>query len=680
MKKSFLAIALLSGLGITNSAFANSLSNMHVNFLSDNSNSVKFEFSDKVVKPVAIDSKNNVIHLKFEDLQSALKNDYFNINESGIRNIKFENTGKDLNVYISLDQLKRFNSYETNNSFTLDLENKSISNIEYDKLINAKQDILIDSVNFERDNDNQSEIVISHNSNNPIYDVVEFNGGIELTFDNASMPSKLFKNVDVSEYSTPIDSYLTRIEDGHAVVKVFYKKNFNANYVITKVDNKIVIVVKGNESTTLRTSSDGTIKSKNKSHFEGERIDFDFQDIPVKNALFLIAQKMGLNLVMADNIDGRLTLLLKDVPYDQALDIILRTKGLGKHIEGNIMLVAPLEEIMQREEFELTSKNKIDDIKPLKTDTVQIKYAKSADVFALLDKIKSDRGNIIFDARTNKMFLEDTASKLFEMKNLIEKIDIPVRQVSVEARIVYAKKSVGDSLGVKWRSGVNPKGGSLVTEKNAEKGEDVTHEQINGSNLAVGVGSALGSLGGAANTAAITLGFINANVDVTLNALEKTGDVDIISKPLIISADKKTSKISSGKEFPYREISENGDVTTSFKEIKLSLEVTPQITPDNKLIMDLSVIQDSIAELTDAGPALDSTDINTQVIVNDKETLVLGGVFKNEEVNGVEKVPFLGDLPIIGNAFKYKEKNNEKMELLIFITPKILNGDEVITK
>ena len=665
MKKNILTIALLSSFGFSGTVFANSLDNMHVNFLTNNSNAITFDFADGVIKPKSIESKDNVIHLKFEDIKNNLKNDYFNINESGLRNIKLVNTGDDLNVYISLDDLKKYHTYSTANSFTLDLENKTLTNSEYNKLLHVKNDILIDNVKFKKDNNNQSQIVISHNSNKPIYNVVEFNGGIELSFDKASMPSKLFKNVDVSEYNTSISNYTTKIEKGEAIVKIFFNKSYSSNYVITKVDNKIIIVVNGNKMTNVSIPIDKSDMKKgvNKVTFHGEKLDFNFQGISIKNALFLIAEKMNLNLVMADNIDGTLTLRLKNVPYDQALDIILRTKGLGKHIEGNIMLIAPLEEIIKREEYELTSKNKINEIKPLETKTVQIKYAKSADVFAILNKIKSERGNIIFDSRTNKMFLEDSPKKLFEMKNLIEKIDIPVRQVSVQARIVYAKKNIADNLGVKWQAGM----------------PDNLH-QLGGSNLGIANGGSLGSLGDSVKTLGLTLGFMNADVAMTLEALSKTGDVDIVSKPLIISADKKKSKISSGKEFPYREISDNGDVTTSFKEIKLSLEVTPQITPDDKLIMDLSIIQDSIAELTDAGPALDSTDITTQVIVNNNQTLVLGGVFKNEVVNSEEKVPLLGDIPIIGNAFKYKGKTNEKMELLIFITPKILNGDEIITQ
>ena len=327
------------------------------------------------------------------------------------------------------------------------------------------------------------------------------------------------------------------------------------------------------------------------------------------------------------------------------------------------MIVAPLEEIVSREQFELASKKKIKDVKPLSNKEIQVNYAKASDAFALVENMVSPRGKVIFDERTNKIFIEDIEEKVFDMEKMIESIDVPVRQVSVEARIVYAKKSAQEEMGVRWGVGGNNSYNSTITD-----------------NIGIADGSSLGSLGGAANTVGVTLGFLNANVDATLNALETSGDVEIVARPTVIAADKQKSVIASGQEYPYLEISDDGDVTTTFKEVVLSLDVTPQITPDDTLILDLAIVQDSIAEITEAGPALDTTNITSRVIVDNMETLVLGGVFKEDTIEGEEKVPLLGDIPLLGDAFKYKNESKEKVELLIFITPKILDGEKIINR
>lgn len=666
MRKLFLAMVASGMLTVSShSSLANTLEQMQIEFLNDNTNVVKFDFSEETVKPQVLDSKDNEIHLLFSGLTSEMKEDFFNIQESGIKNVSIEEDGNDLHVYINLTAKHKYDFNYTKETMIMELTQNSISYEEIESAWKYNNEFKISDVLFNRHSNEHADIIIKHNDTKADFDVVEFDGGVQFTFEESSIPTKLFEKKDVSEFSTPIQSYLTKIEDGKAVLKVFYNPNYKASFVTTEIGNQFVVIVKGEDYkqniSNLRNKNNSSSKDTliRESSFDGDLISFNFQDVPIKSALFVIAKKMNLNLVMGDNINGRITLLLDNVPHDQALDIILRTKGLGKYIEGNVMLVAPLEEIVQRQEFELSSKKKIVEISPLKSDTVQIKYAKSEAVYTLLDKVKSNRGNIIFDERTNKMFLEDTPQKLFEMKNLIEEIDIPVRQVAVEARIVYAQKSASKEMGIKWSAGLDS--------------DDFTG--VGNTSLGLGDGSSIDG-----NGIDLTLGFMSANVDATLTALEDDGDIEIVARPLVLAANKQKSKIASGKEYPYAEISDSGDVTTSFKEIVLSLDVTPQITPNDKLILDLEIVQDAIAELTDAGPALDTTEISTQVIVDNKETLVLGGVFKDTVIDEDSRVPILGDIPLLGKAFSYSTDSTEQVELLIFITPTILNGEDIIRR
>jgi type IV pilus assembly protein PilQ len=668
MKKTTIAMIMCSLL--SGQVFANSLENMQVRFLKNNDSLLKFDFEDDSAYVEELSNDNGIVYLKIPKVKSNLSNDYFDIDEGGIKNVKIEDRGNNLHIYVTAEDYLRPVVSKKKDTITLNFENNVASYQDLDKIIEVDNDIFIDDVKFERESDVQSKIVVSHNSDNPIFDITEYDGGALIIFENASIPSRLFKNNEVSSFRTPISKYLTKIENGSFMLDITFNKGYKVDLFNTKDDNKIIFIANGKKSVEIEEDdvvyeNDNGLSVPNvtSSVNNEELITFNFQNIEIGKALFVLAQKMGLNLVMDDKIKGTLSLKLKDVPQDQALNVILRTKGLGKYVEGNIMIVAPLEDIVAREQFELSSKKKIKEVKPLVSKEVQVNYAKAEDAFSLVENMASPRGKVIFDERTNKIFIEDIEEKIFDMEKMIESIDIPVRQVSVEARIVYAKKSAKEEMGVRWTSGV-----------------DTTYSNTITDNIGIGEGSSLGSLGGAASTVGITLGFINANIDATLNALETNGDVEIVARPTVIAADKQQSVIASGQEYPYLEISDDGDVTTVFKEILLSLDVTPQITPDDTLILDLAIVQDSIAEITESGPALDTTKINSRVIVDNMETLVLGGVFKEDTIEGEEKVPLLGDIPLLGDAFKYKNESKEKVELLIFITPKILDGEKIINR
>lgn len=667
MKKSIIALAV-SSLATFNVSASN-LEHMQVNFLKNNDSILKFDFEQENPLIEGFKNESNIISFQVPKSKSKLGTNYFEIGEGGINNIKLQERGNYLHVLISTDQEKKASYSIQGDKVSLVMEEKEyLTHEDFENITFSKSELFIDDIRFKKESDKQVRIDVSHDLKDSVYDVVEYDGGFIIYFDNASIPSRLFKNSNLNSFDLPIESYLTKVEDGKVKVDVKYNDDFVSDFVTTTQDNQLSIVVKGKKKVkTSKLSDDGHTQQD----FNGDLVSFNFQNMDIEEALFVIAQKMKLNLVLGDTVEGQISLTLYDVPYDQALDVILRTKGLDKYVEGNIMIVAPMEEIAARKEFEIASKNKIQTIKPLETKEVQVNYAKVEDVKTLLDGLKSDRGRVMVDSRTNKVFIEDTDVKIVDMEEMIESIDVPIRQVSVEARIVYAKKSVGDSMGVRWQSGLSTEGGDNFSDN---------YNQVGDSSVGVGLGSAIGALGDGANTAAITLGFANANIEATLNAMESSGDVEIVARPLVIAADKQTSSIASGQEYPYREIDDEGEVTTSFKEIVLSLDVTPQITPDDKLILDLSIVQDSIAAITEAGPAVDTTNINSRVIVDNNETLVLGGVFKEDIVKSEEKVPLLGDIPLLGEAFKYSAESTEEVELLIFITPKILNGEEIINR
>jgi type IV pilus assembly protein PilQ len=347
------------------------------------------------------------------------------------------------------------------------------------------------------------------------------------------------------------------------------------------------------------------------------------------------------------------------------------------------MLIAPFEDLVKREEQELNSKEKIKTILPLNHATIQIKYAKAKVMSEILKNFLSERGTIVFDERTNKLMVADTDERLMDVKKRVETLDIPIRQVVIEARIVFAKKNAQEELGVQWSGGVQKTGkNSLGMIGGNQQGLSDIVDNANQQRAGTGgtinpPNSSLVGLPVAGATSGIALGFLNKSLslDVALSALEKSGDIEIVARPKIITADQKTATIESGKEYPYLELSDNGNSGVQFKQIVLSLAVTPQITPNDKILLDLKIVQDSVAELTNSGPAIDSTKMETQVLSNNGETIVLGGVFKSDIVKETEKTPILGDIPYLGRLFKKTVDREEKSELLLFITPRLVESE-----
>ena len=443
--------------------------------------------------------------------------------------------------------------------------------------------------------------------------------------------------------------------------------------------------------------------------YTGEPISFEIQDLPIRYVLDLLADATGTNIVASDNVSGNMTLRLYNVPWDQALDIILKSKNLDMRENGNVILIAPANELAEQEAKELEAQQKVDTFLPLRTEYIRLSYAKAADILTLISQgrgsnasstgttgtgiqdsgsLLSDRGTVTVDTRTNTLIIKDTAESIENIRELIAKIDIPVRQVMIEARIVSASDSFSKELGVRW--GILSNGaannrnllvGSNINTIDSLKNFDVQTTTINGKQVTypsydITSASNLNVDLGAANPAGrIAFGLLSMSdmmLDLELSAMQADNRGEVISTPKVLTADKQTAKVSSGTQIPFQEASASGATTTSFREAALSLEATPNITPDGKIGLELVVTNGSPTTYNGA-VAIAEDSISTNVIVEDGQTVVLGGVFRNNKSNGVEKVPFLGDLPYVGRLFKSDVRRNDKQELLIFVTPKLIN-------
>lgn len=412
----------------------------------------------------------------------------------------------------------------------------------------------------------------------------------------------------------------------------------------------------------------------------GEKLSLNFQDIEVRTVLQLLADFTQFNLVVSDAVSGNITLNLQDVPWDQALDLVLESRGLAKRLQGNVMLIAPIEELAARERQTLESKTLLADLLPLRRELLQVNYAKAADIAKLFESLnrgqlhEDERGSIAVDERTNHIIAFQSSERLDELRRIVAQLDVPLRQVMIEARIVEAGVDFEKSLGVRW-GGALRKGGQWST--GGIKKPVASEAEGDPANMS----GTFVDLGAAGNASGLGIAFIgnNALLDLELSAMEKTGNGEIISQPKVVTADKETAKILKGTEIPYQEASSSGATSVSFKEASLSLEVTPQITPDNSIIMAVTVTKDEpdYMNMVNDVPPIKKNEVKANVLVKDGETIVIGGVFSNTQSKVVDKVPFLGDLPYVGRLFRRDVVLDKKSELLVFLTPRIMNDQAI---
>jgi type IV pilus assembly protein PilQ len=538
----------------------------------------------------------------------------------------------------------------------------------------------ISDLQFQRTGDGEGRLTLE--LTNPAVDVNVFSeaGDIKVEFLDTTVPEHLIRRYDVTDFATPVRSVDVNTTERGATLSM--KAEGDYDYLAYQTDNQYVLSVKP-------LSQKDVEARRQEFDYVGDRISLNFQDIEVRAVLQLIADFTELNLVASDTVSGRITLRLQNVPWDQALELVLKTKGLDKRQIGNVLMVAPAAEIAERERQEIEANRQIAELAPLQSEFIRIRYASAASVVPLFQagseeggSLLSDRGSVVVDERTNSLIITDTAAKLAEIRELIGQVDIPIRQVMIEARIVIAQSDFERELGIEWG------GGYLDSDYNSNvlsvSGDTSNVVGLNQSAISGGTpslsypGALLVDLGVARNSG-FAIGFTSDDLFLTaeLSALEAAGQGEVVSQPKVITGDKQAAVIKSGTEVPYQESSASGETTTAFKEAVLALDVTPNITPDDRILLELKINQDSVGELVPSGrggfiPTIDTTSINTQVLVGNGETVVLGGVFKTEELESVNKVPFFGDIPYVGALFRSETRQNTKTETLIFITPRIL--------
>jgi len=533
----------------------------------------------------------------------------------------------------------------------------------------------LENVDFRRGEAGEGRVLVSLSDSSVVIDSHQEGSQIIVDFLGASLPERLSRRLDVVDFATPVTMVDTFAQGND--VRMILETSGGFDHLAYQSDNLFTLDVKP------LSKEEAEASKKQKFGYSGEKLSLNFQNIEVRAVLQLIADFTGLNLVASDTVSGSLTLRLKNVPWDQAMDIILKTKGLAMRQTGNVILVAPSEEIAAREKLELEANKQITELAPLQTEFVQINYAKAADIAKLLkaeeNSLMSERGNVTIDDRTNTLLVRDTATNISNIRRVVANLDIPVRQVLIESRIVLANNDFSKDLGVQWGFSRTDTldnedhfisfGGDLPGDTQFGDPAVGTFKTIDDNEtfmVDLGIADRAGSFG-------LILGQVGSwLLQLELQAMEADGRGEVLANPRVVTANQKEAVIEQGTEIPYAEASSSGATTITFKPAVLQLKVTPQITPDNRVIMDLAVSQDSVGTVFAGIPSIDTRAVSTQVLVADGDTVVLGGIYEQTFREDSEKVPFFGDLPYVGWAFKSESRTNDRRELLVFVTPKIL--------
>nr|WP_256834286.1 type IV pilus secretin PilQ [Pseudomonas oleovorans] len=553
----------------------------------------------------------------------------------------------------------------------------------------------ISNIDFQRGEQGEGNVVITLSDASVSPDIQEQGGKIRVDFAKTELPESLRVRLDVKDFATPVQ--FVSATGGAGKSSIVIEPVGLYDYLAYQTEDKLTLSVKP------LSQDDAERRNAERFSYTGEKLSLNFQDIDVRSVLQLIADFTDLNLVASDTVAGNITLRLQNVPWDQALDLVLKTKGLDKRQVGNVLLVAPADEIAARERQELESQKQIAELAPLRRELIQVNYAKAEDIAKLFQSVTStgssssggaaveERGSLAVDERTNSIIAYQTQDRLDELRRIVAQLDIAVRQVMIEARIVEANVDYDKSLGVRWGGTLGGAGSKWraygkdgATGVDSEGGGSCGPFAGNCTRPTVGTTNVpvpFVDMGAVNSSSGIGIGFItdNAILDLQLSAMEKTGNGEIVSQPKVVTSDKETAKILKGTEVPYQESSSSGATTVSFKEAALSLEVTPQITPDNRIIMEVKVNKDEpdYPNAVLGVPPIKKNEVNAKVLVNDGETIVIGGVFSNTRSSAVDKVPFLGDLPYLGRIFRRDVVRDTKSELLVFLTPRIMNNQAI---
>ncbi|PIF19336.1 MULTISPECIES: type IV pilus secretin PilQ [unclassified Acidovorax] len=660
---------------------------------------LKIDFTEPVANiPTGFATQSPArIALDFQGVGNASGKSVFEVNLGNLKSVNVVQAGERARVVLNLKSPAGYRTELQGKSLFLSLEpGAGMSSAAPNSAVafseGQNRDVLpLKDVDFRRGSDGSGRVIVNLTSNQVGVDLQQQAKGIVVEFMRSSLPEGLRRRLDVTDFGTPVQT-VTTMQSGERV-RMLIESNGDWEHSAYQTDNQFVIEIR-QKKVDLSKLTQGP-------GYSGEKLSLNFQNIEVRSLLQVIADFTNFNIVTSDTVTGALTLRLKDVPWDQALQIIMDAKGLGMRKTGSVLWIAPKDEIDARTKKDFEAAQAIQKLEPLKTQAYQLNYAKAADILAQLTtsasssggvntRFLSERGSAISEPRTNQLFVTDTPSKLEEVRLLLASLDVAVRQVLIEARIVEARDTFGRSLGVRLGA----------TDLRANRGGDGGYGLGGDNRVAFGTSYnnavASSGAGGTTNTSgnfvnlpaslssvtsvgSFALSIFNSAANrfltLELSAMEADGKGRIVSSPRIITADQTKALIEQGTEYPYAVTAPNGATTLAFKKAVLKLEVTPQITPEGNIILDLDVNKDSRGETTTQGVAIDTKHVKTQILIENGGTVVIGGIFEMEETNQENKIPVLGDVPVVGNLFKSRTKESTKREMLVFITPKVISDN-----
>ncbi len=690
--RTFLLSIFLLSLSVGN-AIARDLIGLDYSVMTGNAIQLVFTFSEEAIEPrtFTIDEPARIA-LDFAETNNKLEPRNFQVGIGNMQSIITASSNDRTRVVLNLSQKTDFTTSASGNQLTLNLAGSdqgavaadssqasagttSTASITHTAPAIAKG---VTNIDFKRGTNGEGRIIIDLTSTSISTDVWRENEVVYVELIGSQLPNELQRRLDVSDFATPI-SHIDTIQDG-ANIRMTITSEGDFDHLAYQTDRIYTIEV------APISKEEEEKRKKAKFGYTGERLSLNFQDIEVRSVLQLLADFTGLNLVVSDSVEGNLTLRLKNVPWDQAMDIILKTKGLAQRRAGNVILIAPTDEIAAREKLELESRKQVEELERLRTEFMKVNYAKASDMAELLkqedNSILSTRGAVSVDERTNTLLVKDTNSSLVNVRQLLTELDIPVRQVLIESRVVIASDDFSKELGVRFGVSRDSSGAATTGDVGATSGsiggttQLINNETLEASdrlNVNLPVQNPAGTF--ALALAKLPMGTL---LEMELSAAQIEGRGEVVSSPRVITADSHTASIEQGVEIPYLEL-DDGDATLKFRKAVLSLKVTPQITPDDRVIMDLDVHKDSKGEEVSFGaglsaPTIDTREVQSQLLVDNGQTVVLGGIYETVQATQVTRVPFFSDLPLIGNLFKTTSTEDDRSELLIFVTPKILQG------
>jgi type IV pilus assembly protein PilQ len=695
--------ALLLLWGATASAQeGNRLQDIQVQSLPGQRVELKLIMSDEAPEPLAFTIENPArIALDLPNTALGLTSRRRDVNLGPLNTVLTAEANGRTRVVLNLGAMVEYSTTRSGNTVTVilgDSDGYSAGSTQFtsaapsqDRSYAAPGSRAISSVDFRRTRDGGGRVVVNLTDPSTPVDIRQEGGRVVAVFKDTSLPAELMRRLDVMDFATPVttvDTLRTNLD-----TRIVISADGKYEQLAYQSDNEFTIEINPAPETADTESS---LFSENKE-YEGQRLTLNFQDIETRAVLQLLAETSGKNIVVSDTVQGNVTLRLRNVPWDQALDIVMTTKGLDMRQNGNVIMVAPAEEIAARETADLEAQLAISELEPMYSEFLQVNYAKAGDLANLItgasgsNSMLSERGSLGVDDRTNTLLVQDTAERLQDVRRMVRTLDVPIKQVLIESRIVVVNDDFSRDLGVRLgittdnigprdllvtsgsAAGANNYLSSIVDAQNDPTGN--TPIEYPGQNDRFNVNLPVANPAGRFSLALLKSDIL---IDLELSALEAEGRGEIVSTPRVITANQSEATIKQGVEIPYQQSSSSGATTVSFKEAVLELVVTPQITPDNNIIMDLRVSKDNVGEIISTGglggtvPSIDTRSVETQVLVADGQTVVLGGIYETERRETISKVPFLGDLPVVGALFRTKQRTNNKAELLIFVTPRIL--------